>query len=456
MNAMQRKGLEIKNRRSTCVYLRRLDALMLIALSIASPAAAQQATESVPAANSWPDGVTSTGTVTPLAKLVKEAGQNNPQIIAARSAWQAASQVPSQVATLPDPQVTLQDVSAGTPVPFWDYNSVQMTFLGIGVSQTIPYPGKLRLRGEVARRQAASQGDRLESVRREITEQVAVTYYHLSYLQKTLEILARDQVLVDQIEKVSESRYRVGQGNQQDVLKAQLERTKLLRDVTESRRQLGSLEAQLKQLLNRAPDSPDIVAAALTETPLPYREDDLLAMVRTGNPDVSTRQQRVNSKSLGVELARKDFYPDFNVQYMWQRTGAPFPDRYSLSVGLKIPIYRSRRQDPELAQAVEELNQSRHEYEAQVQQTYFEVKDQFLAADSSSKVLTIYRQGLIPQATATFQAGMAAYQAGSEDFQTLLEAFLDVLSLDTEYWRTLAEHESALARLKHLTGLELP
>ncbi len=141
---------------------------------------------------------------------------------------------------------------------------------------------------------------------------------------------------------------------------------------------------------------------------------------------------------------------------MWQRTGAPFPDRYSLSLGIKIPVYRSRRQDPELAQAAEELNQSRREYESQVQQTYFEVKDQFLAADSSAKVLTIYRQGLIPQATATFQAGLAAYQVGHEDFQSLLDSFLDVLNLDTEYWRTLADHESALARLERLTGVSLP
>jgi outer membrane protein TolC len=163
----------------------------------------------------------------------------------------------------------------------------------------------------------------------------------------------------------------------------------------------------------------------------------------------------VRSKSLGVELARKDYYPDFNVQYMWEHTASIFPDRYSLSVGVTIPLYRSRRQNPELAQATEELNQSRREYEAQVQQIYFEVKDQFLAADANAKVLKIYREGLIPQATATFQAGMSAYQVGQQDFQSLLGSFLDVLNLDKEYWRTLADHESALARLESLTGASL-
>jgi outer membrane protein TolC len=109
-----------------------------------------------------------------------------------------------------------------------------------------------------------------------------------------------------------------------------------------------------------------------------------------------------------------------------------------------------------LAQATEELNQSRREYEAQVQQTYFEIKDQYLAADASAKVLKIYRDGLIPQATSTFQAGLAAYQVGQEDFQSLLDSFRDVLNLDREYWRTLADHEGALARLERLTGVSLP
>jgi outer membrane protein, heavy metal efflux system len=433
----------------------RAAALTLTLVLGVSPATGQQAGAEISMDAPRPQTQHQAAT-TALAMLVKEAQQNNPQVLAARRAWQAAAQVPSQVSTLPDPQVTVQDVSAGTPIPFWDYNTVQMTFIGFGVSQSLPYPGKLRLRGEVARREAASLGDRYESVRRSIAEQVKVTYYRLSDVQETLEILTRDRALIDQIETIADARYRVGQGSQQDVLKSQLERTKLLRDVTESRQRLATLEAQLKQLLNRPPESADIVAETLTESPLPYGSDELLSLVRTGNPEVSTQQQMFRSKSLSVELARKDFFPDFDVQYMWERTGAPFPDRYALSVGVKIPIYHSRRQNPELAQASEELNQSRREYEAQIQQTYFEVKDQYLAADTSAKVLKIYREGLIPQATATFQAGLAAYQAGHEDFQSLLDSFLDVLNLDQEYWRTLADHESALARLERLTGLSLP
>lgn len=426
-------------------------AAFLIALPIMIPTPAKAVQATVQLAQNQ-----SAKTATPLSQLVKEAEQNNPQVLAAKRDWQAATQVPSQVSTLPDPQVTVEQMSAGTPLPFDGFNSVEMTFLGFGVSQTIPYPGKLRLRGEIAHRKADSLREQADAVRRSVVEQVRAAYFRLGYVQQTLSILDRDEKLLSQVEQIAEAEYRVGKGNQQDVLKAQLEQTKLLRDTTQYRQQMESLEAQLKQLLNRPQDSEDITTEQLTETSLPYSSDDLLSAVRSGNPEVGVQHEMVQDRGLGVELAKKDFYPDFNVQYMYEHTGAGFPERYSLSFGINLPIYRNRRQRPEVAEAAEQLNSARRAYEAQVQQTYFQVRDQYLVADSDSKVLKIYRQGLIPQATATFHAGLAAYQTGQEDFQTLLDSFLDVFNLDVEYWRTLAEHEIALARLEQLTGLQIP
>jgi hypothetical protein len=96
--------------------------------------------------------------VTPLANLLDEAGKNNPQIEAARQSGQAAKQVPAQVSTLPDPQFTLQHLSVGSPRPFAGYTNSEFAYIGLGVSQDIPYPGKLKLRGEIAKRESdASQ-----------------------------------------------------------------------------------------------------------------------------------------------------------------------------------------------------------------------------------------------------------------------------------------------------------
>ena len=392
---------------------------------------------------------------TPLSALLDEAVQSNPDILAARRAWQAATQVPSQVSTMPDPQVTVQHVSAGSPRPFAGFSNSDFAYIGFGVSQDLPYPGKLKLKGEAAGRDAAVTREKLEAIRRSILQQVKEAYFQLAYVQEILGVLDRNGKLLEQIEKIADARYRVGQGTQQEVLKAQIEQTKLLREVLSRREVIETQQALLRKLLNRPPASMVITAEPLIETPLSYSVDELLAKVRSENPEVAGQQEMVNRQSLQVELARKDRYPDFSVQYMWQHTAEPFRDYYMLSFSARLPIYRRRKLNPELTQAVEELNRSKREYESQVQSAYFEVRSQYIAAQTASEMLKIYRDGLIPQALATYQSGLAAYQAGRQDFETLLSGFMDVLNFDQEYWKALADRETSLARIEQLTGVPL-
>ena len=392
---------------------------------------------------------------TPLSSLLDEATRSNPDIQAIRLGWQAATQVPSQVSTLPDPQVTLQHFSVGSPRPFAGYSNSDFAYIGFGISQDLPYPGKLKLKGEAALQDAAISRNKLEAVRRTVLQQVKEAYYQIAYVQQTLEVLDRNGKLLEQLEKMADSRYRVGEGSQQDILKSQLERTKLLREVAHHHELMNTQQALLRKLLNRPPGSPDISTEPLVETPLTYTSDELLARVRTENPEVLGQQETVKKQSLQLEIARKDRYPDFSVQYMWQHTAEPFRDYYMLSLSARIPIYRRRKLNPEMTQAVEELNRSRREYESQIQTAYFDVRNQYIAAETASQMLKIYREGLIPQALATYQSGLTSYQTGGVDFETLFSSFLDVLNFDGEYWKTLMEHETALARIEQITGVPL-
>lgn len=391
-----------------------------------------------------------------LQKLLTEAEQNNPQIRAARQAWEAAKQVPSQVSTLPDPQFMVQQVNVGSPRPFAGYTNNDFAYFGLGITQDLPYPGKLRLRGEMAKRDADVTQQQYESVRRSIFAGVKSAYFQLAYLAQTLGILEADAQLLQQVEKAADARYRSGMGNQQDLLEAQVEETKLVREITMHHLDVAKAQAQLKQLLNRSQSSPDIEPAGLSETPLPYTFDELLAAASAHNPDLAGAQKMIEKQKLQVDLAHKDFYPDFNVQYIWQRTDpAQFRAYYMLTVGVTVPIYRGRRQRPELAQAEAELDRSRSDAEAQSQQVAFQLRTAFDVAEKTSELLGIYRNGLQPQTRAAFQSGLAAYQNNRQDFQPLLKSFLDVLQLDEEYWQNVGERETALARLEQLTGLSL-
>src|SRR6266851_2317814 len=394
--------------------------------------------------------------VTALGDLLQEAEKNNPQIEAARQGWQAAKQVPTQVSTRPDPQFALQHLSVGSPRPFAGYTNSDFAYIGLGVSQDIPYPGKLRLKGEIAKRQADVSQQQIESTRRSVLGELKAAYFRLAYLSRTLTILEQDGELLKQVQQAADARYRSGMGTQQDLLQAQLQQTKLLREIAMHHLEVGKLEAQIKQLLNRPQDSPDIEPSDLVETPLAQTYAELLTAAEVQNPEIASAKKMIERQSLQVDLARKDFYPDFNVQYMWQRTDpTQFRAYYMLSLGVRVPIYRGRKQRPELAQAEAEKLRAGSELQAQSQQVAAELRAQYVLAQQTSELLKIHREGLSPQSRSEFQAALATYQSNKQDFQALLAAFLDVLRLDEEYWENVAEYETAIARVEQITGLSL-
>jgi cobalt-zinc-cadmium efflux system outer membrane protein len=140
-----------------------------------------------------------------LANLLAEAERNNPQSQAAQHAVEAARQVPSQVSTLPDPQAVLQHVSVGSPRPFAGYTNSDFAYLGLGFSQDLPYPGKLRLRGEIAKKDTDVAQQRYESIRRSILSQVKSAYVQLSFLAMRIAILNGDGELLRQVEQAAEA-----------------------------------------------------------------------------------------------------------------------------------------------------------------------------------------------------------------------------------------------------------
>ncbi len=391
-----------------------------------------------------------------LTDLLTEAEKNNPQIQAARQSVDAARQVQPQVATLPDPQFMVQHVSVGSPRPFAGYTNSDFAYIGLGFSQDVPYPGKLRLRGEIAKKDADVMQQRLESIRRAILSQIKTAYVQLGYLTKRIAILDGDGELLRQVEQAAEARYRSGMGNQQEVLQAQIERTKLLREITMNQLESGKTQATLKQLLGRTQSSPDVETEELSETGTTHNFEELLDAAKANNPDIAGAKEMIARQALQVDQAKKDFYPDFNVQYMWQRTDpTQFRAYYMLTLGVRIPIYRGRRQQRELAQAQADQKRASSESEAQNQKVAFALRQEYLTQEKSAELLKIYREGLMPQAHAELQAGMAAYQSNRQDFQALLASFLDVLKLDEEYWQIMAERETALGHMEEITGLAL-
>jgi outer membrane protein TolC len=446
MEALRAFARNFANFADRCLYV----LVVAILLTLATAALAQQPHEAG-APNAYGERFRETGPIVSIQDLVREAEQNNPEITAAERGYEAATHVAGQVSALPDTQLTVQQFAVGSTRPFAGYTNSDFAYIGFGASQEIPFPGKRSLRGQVANREADVRRIQIESVRRGIIAKLKATYFRLAYLQQTLSVLERDDKVLADVQQVVESRYRVGQGNQQEVLKAQLQHTKILQEIAMHHREVGQLQAQLKQLLNRPQDTADIQTEPLAVRNIPYSASDLLNMAKQQNPDIQSQHQMVRKAESQIELAHKEFRPDFNVQYMYENTDRKFRDYYVATFGINLPN-RGRRK-AQLAEAEASREQANQQLEAESQRRLAEVQDQYVVAQTCAEQLKIYAEGLIPQSEATFRSALAAYEANRQDFQTLLSSFLDVLNLQVEYQRELADHESALAQLEALTGV---
>jgi outer membrane protein, heavy metal efflux system len=401
-------------------------------------------------ASSWPGYGQSPAR---LSQLLAEALQNNPALKVGEHAWRAAKHVREQVTTLPDTQFTVQEFSVGNPKPLAGFNTSNFAYVGIGASQDLPYPGKLRLKGQAADAAANVRQAEVGVLQASVTEQIKVAYFRLAFLQQTLVLLEASRTTLNQVIDNEMARYTAGQGSQMDVLKTQLERTKLVREITMHHEEMSQLEASLKQLLHRPQDSGDIVAEDLIPTTLHYAARELLDLVRKQNPGIRMDGSSVTKQSAELKSAERQGKPDFSIGYMYQRTGADFPAYYMLTFGMVLP--RRSRVRAEVAKAAESLAAATEHLDSTQQQQLADAQKQYAITTATAELLTQYREGLVPQADAVFHAGLTGYESGKQSLTAVLTALNEALELKRGYEQTLLDHELAVARLEALTGTVL-
>jgi outer membrane protein, heavy metal efflux system len=390
---------------------------------------------------------------TSLQSLIAEARQNNAAIRAAERAIEASRYRPKQASALPDTDVMVQSFNVGSPRPFAGYSNSDFAYIGFGASQEIPYPGKRALRGKVAQHEITISSAEKNSVEWEVLTRLKLAYFQLATSQRIISALEKNLQIADQIEQAAESRYRVGEGTQQDVLRAQLERTRLLNELSMRRRDSAQAQVVLKALLNRPPGPADVVPESLSPRHIPTPET-LLAKLRQNNPELQVNAEKTSQAQSALELAKREKKPDFGVQYMWQHTADNFRDYYMGTFSIKLPN-RSRVSAAE-AESQAKLAQAEAEKESRLKQMESDLGEQIAIAQTSEQQLKVYEEGLIPQSEAALDAGLAGYRTGKQVYQGLLTSFADTLQFAIGREASLAEHEAAIARIEGLIAEELP
>jgi len=387
--------------------------------------------------------------------------RSNPNLAEIRERYLALLEIPSQVGTLPDPVISFNAMNL--PVDSFDRDQEGMTQLQLGISQTFPFPGKLALKQEAARYDAVAVGHSVEEARLNLIAQVRTRWWNLHYIDRALETINANKALLNQFITVAETKYETGKGLQQDVLLAQLELSRLLdREI-----HLQSLRRQQAISLNVLMDRSTQTAITLptseaTSLPVLIDESALFERATLLKPRLKQMATRVDAANTRLDLAKRDYYPDFQLGIAYgDRVGdnpAPMSDSrsdiFSVMLGVKIPLYVARKQSRAVEQKARELQRSRYALIDERNQIMASISSAVTDYDRASKQFVLYGSGIVPQAQQTVRSMLAGYQVSEVDFLNLVRSQMTLLNYELQYWKSLTDANEALARLKAAVGEE--
>jgi outer membrane protein, heavy metal efflux system len=389
-----------------------------------------------------------------LDDLLAEALRNNPEILAAQKSYEAARQRPSQASSLPDPMFSPGYASNGRPWPGAALGREPTSNIGFMVSQEFPFPGKRKLRGDMAVKEADAVFQQYEAIQLNVLSRLKQAYYRRAYAYAATSVLDRNLELARKLLRITEARYSVGRAAQQDVFKTQTQISILETRRVQLDREKEARMAEIISLLNRRPGSGLPPPTELQPQELTTSLEEVYAAARENSPMLRRDQKMIERAELAVNMARKEYYPDYTLSGGYFNMGQ-MPDMYQLRVDIKLPVYFFRKQRPGVAEQAQSLVQSRRTYEATNQSLHFRIKDDYLMADTSARLMKLYGQTVIPQASLALESSLSSYETGTVDFLSVLTNYITVVEYEMNYYEEMQSFYLALSRLEEMTALPL-
>ena len=421
---------------------------VLVGTAVAQPDSRKLSTPSI-------EPTRSASAVLVLGNLIEEALAQNPEIIAMRRNFDMMRARVPQARALPEPMLSYGYNGNAIPLPPFDIQKGDpASARTISVTQEIPYPGKLAIKGKMANVAAESEWWNYEQVQWNVIAEVKDAYYDLYYLHKAIEVVTKNKDLLEKFTRIAEASYAVGKGIQQDVLKAQVEVSKLIDQLTVLEQRKQTAEARLNSLLFREPETPAGKPRELKPQDFTMGLLELNQLALTNYPTLKAQRRRIDREQYGVELAKKDFYPDFSVGVTYfNRPG--LPEMYGVNVGVKLPVYWGQKQRPAVAEATASAAVEKQRLDNITTVLFFRIKDRLLAATTAQRLVKLYGTTIIPQSSLSLESAIAGYEVGKVDFLTLLDNLVTLLNYELSYYEQLTNVEKAIAALEPLVGLKL-
>ena len=425
------------------VFMVALAATLLEQFCLAAPAAAAD--------------IASTGDAiaTPIGPLLDIALQHNPDVAAARAEADAAAQRVAPAAALEDPMLEIGIVNAPLPVSL---RRDDMTMKMLGLSQKLPFPGKRELRRHVAAADAQSISLAVDETVNRVTRDVRVAYEELRLTLNSRKLVAETIETLHQLVNIAQMRYAVGQATQSDSLQAQVQVVRMQQEQLRLADEETAHRSELQRLLGSTDDRAMLITpTAATLLTAPLKAESLQDEALDQRPQLKSLAALVDKSDRALDLARRDYYPDFEVRFNYgQRErsldGVPRDDMVTLTVAVNLPVWRKNRLEPRVAEAsamrrvaISMAQRQRLETRAALQRAISKEQQQRQSA-------SLYHSTLRPQTAAAFDSALAAYQVGRVDFLTLLEARMRTYETALGEADAVASHNKAVVEIEFLTG----
>jgi len=408
------------------------------------PAAAQQASADRPAA----------GSQSVLTTLVADLEQRNPELAAARREVDMRVARIAPAGAPPDPTVSVGYLSDFPRPPSVGSTEARNPGGQIGISQELPYPGKLALRSRVATTEADATRWSYEDTRLRLIAELKASYIDYLRVTRTLAIIERNKTVLEQIQATAEARFTVNKATQQDVLRAQTELSVLIGQTASLELDRTMLQTEINRLLYRSPDAPVPIGEVAEVDPVSPSLDALRALAVDRYPALKRDEQLINRGQQALTLARKDQLPDFGINFATQKYVGGMPWMYSVDFMVTVPIFFERKQRPMVAEAAASLEAATRMRDSTRSDVTARVTQEYAALATSRRLVELYGGSVLPQARLTLESASAAYEVGSVDFLTLVTNFTNVLNDEVSYEEQQARYRQALARLEPLVGRE--
>lgn len=383
-----------------------------------------------------------------VEELVQQVLARNPTLAQMVAAWQAASARYPQVTSLDDPMVsgTVGPATLGS-------NKVDFAYR-LEITQKLPFPGKLGLKGQAAQAEAAAAGNEVEDMRLQLVEAAKSAFADFCLVARALEVNEENLKRLREAKQTAESLYRTGKAQQQDVLQADVELGRQQERELTLRRLREVTSARINTLLHLPPESflPPPPEQFLLAEDLPSVQD-LRAAALSRRPDLQVVAARLDAEQALLRLACREYYPDFEAlaayDAFWQ------PDerdlRPQLAVRMNLPVRKARRQGA-VAEAQARVAQRRAELDRLRDQVAYQVQEASAQVRESAKAARLYEKTILAAAEANVKEARAAYANLKIPFLSLVEAQRNLVNLRDRYYETLADYHRRRAVLERVVG----